>query len=524
MRPKGGIDVELTGAAGIELCPLETSEVADYLEASSGGPIGAARWAPVIAAFAASRQPPAAQALTTPLMATLARAVYNPPPGENVAVVSLDPVELLDLRRFPAKEDVERHLYDRFIPACYRTHPDPKHPSRKYRWTADQAERWLTFLARYLTYDRQGATDLEWWELPNAVPKHFAGLALGVLLGLAAAIGYPFVGFGIGVSLGLIVGLVVRRYYRAGNVGITRGLAGGLLGGLGAGVVALTILGPGVRDNRVGAFLAGGLGVGIAVAPLAKLVPSFAAGFAGEIIVTSYEHAPAFQAARMNVGSAFHLLNGFGIGLAAFLTVELIGRRTPAREVRWSPVWFACGVGCGLIIGFVVWLQVGCWVAGLAAGFAATIAGGLTGTVGEAVATNLTQAADPTAVLRRDRSTFLASSLGLGLALGLSTGIAVAISPGATGQANGFRFGLEIVVVVGIGFGFIQAAWGQFAMTQWWLALTHRLPWRLMTFLRDACVNRGVLRQFGAVYQFRHIELQRRLARSTHHESKVTVS
>jgi len=42
-----------------------------------------------------------------------------------------------------------------------------------------------------------------------------------------------------------------------------------------------------------------------------------------------------------------------------------------------------------------------------------------------------------------------------------------------------------------------------------WLALRGRLPRQLMTFLADAHAHRGVLRQVGAVYQFRHIELQR---------------
>ena len=32
--------------------------------------------------------------------------------------------------------------------------------------------------------------------------------------------------------------------------------------------------------------------------------------------------------------------------------------------------------------------------------------------------------------------------------------------------------------------------------------------------LKDAALNRGTLRQFGAVYQFRHVEIQRRLAMS----------
>jgi hypothetical protein len=42
--------------------------------------------------------------------------------------------------------------------------------------------------------------------------------------------------------------------------------------------------------------------------------------------------------------------------------------------------------------------------------------------------------------------------------------------------------------------------------------LRGRLPWRLVRFLADAHEQRGVLRQAGAAYQFRHVELQRHLA------------
>ena len=55
------------------------------------------------------------------------------------------------------------------------------------------------------------------------------------------------------------------------------------------------------------------------------------------------------------------------------------------------------------------------------------------------------------------------------------------------------------------------AMWTTYKIARTWLALRHRLPWRLMAFLEDAH-KRGVLRQAGADYQFRHIELQHRLA------------
>jgi hypothetical protein len=71
---------------------------------------------------------------------------------------------------------------------------------------------------------------------------------------------------------------------------------------------------------------------------------------------------------------------------------------------------------------------------------------------------------------------------------------------------------LAVVVVNGTELGLSQTLWPVFAATQSGLALRRLLPWRLMAFLADAH-ERGVLHQAGAVYQFRHIELQRRLAR-----------
>jgi hypothetical protein len=145
------------------------------------------------------------------------------------------------------------------------------------------------------------------------------------------------------------------------------------------------------------------------------------------------------------------------------------------------------------------------------------VAGGLTGFVGEPIDTNLDQTADPVAVMHRDRFSFLASWLAVGAALGIGTGLQEAYGLTAAGQPNGLAYsyaiGITNFLVPAIGFAFIQATWGKYATARMLLALSGRLPWRLTAFLQDAAVNRGVLRQFGAVYQFRHVELQRRLAR-----------
>jgi hypothetical protein len=55
-------------------------------------------------------------------------------------------------------------------------------------------------------------------------------------------------------------------------------------------------------------------------------------------------------------------------------------------------------------------------------------------------------------------------------------------------------------------------AWGRWLiLSRVWLPMTGRLPWALTAFLDDAH-QRGMLRQAGAVYQFRHARLQNHLA------------
>ena len=81
------------------------------------------------------------------------------------------------------------------------------------------------------------------------------------------------------------------------------------------------------------------------------------------------------------------------------------------------------------------------------------------------------------------------------------------------GTQYGIESGLTDLVSVGFGVAFFQAMWGSFLLSRLWLAVAGIMPFRTMRFLHDAHVNRGVLRQVGAFYQFRHIELQRYLAR-----------
>ncbi|KUN84227.1 hypothetical protein [Streptomyces griseoruber] len=56
-----------------------------------------------------------------------------------------------------------------------------------------------------------------------------------------------------------------------------------------------------------------------------------------------------------------------------------------------------------------------------------------------------------------------------------------------------------------------RSAWGRLGVARVGPAVTGRAPWRLMRFL-DEAHRRGVLRQSGAHYEFRHLCLQQRLA------------
>jgi hypothetical protein len=371
------LPVQLRGAAGISLRPLDPDDVRAYLRRDAVTPAAAARWDPVLATLGTST--PAAQALTTPLLVGLARTIYNPRPGEHTGVLP-DPAELCSRSRFQTRAALRAHLFDAFIPAAYRPHPDPK---RRRPWSPEQAERWLVFLARHLEDDRNGTTDLAWWELHRAGPQ--------------ALLDY------------------VREAW--------------------------------VKTEPFDPIPARGL--------------------------HWYPFAPDILGILLTLSLVGGLVVGFGSGLVAGLAVSLTG-----------------GLLAGLMFGFVV------------------------------KPADLAVAAEPRAVLVLDRRTSLILALtGPGLAFGVMSGLVAGVwlvhGLGAelwVGVVAGLPVGLAVGLPLGLMSGIDDAAWGAFKLTHCWLALRRRLPWRLMSFLADAHQQRSVLRQAGAVYQFRHADLQDRLA------------
>ncbi|MFE2104159.1 NACHT domain-containing protein, partial [Streptomyces sp. NPDC059468] len=156
--------------------------------------------------------------------------------------------------------------------------------------------------------------------------------------------------------------------------------------------------------------------------------------------------------------------------------------------------WLVVGLVAGLVVGLGVGLLVG-----LGAGLLFGLVGGL---VGEKP--DLTTTIGPVALLTQDRRTLLVLGLVCGLVCALVVGLLLGVRTGLlVGLVGGLGVGLEA--------GLVQTAWGGWVIAKAYLALRRQVPWNLMTFLQDAHEYRGVLRQVGAVYEFRHLDLQRHL-------------
>jgi len=403
------IGANVHAAAVVKLCPLDPKSVSAYLSAV-GGPGTVRRWAPVLATL--GTQSPVGQALTSPLMVGLARIIYSPKPGE-LAGKLRDPKELCDLADQAA---VESHLFDAFIPAAYDTDPIR-------RWTAEQAESWLIFLAHHLRYDTK-SPDYEWWELKRALSPF-------------KKVNRDETKFRDEIDLLYVrPGLRPWTHFKEADPGPSSGIRFG------------------VAEAVTTAWKTFLYSISGTIAPL--------------LILTITDVAGSAMGNRHDLPE--DLLNEGGFYIVFYLALF-------ALVALWT----------GL----------------------------------QSVPSNLALAASPTGVLARDRRAALTAWLAFALGFGL---IAEALTflkfvHGSTwvwvtaGSAFGFVFGVMVSSA--------KMAWPLYILCRGLLTLRHNLPWSLMRFLDDAH-HRGVLRQVGAIYQFRHIKLQDRLAtRATGRRSLV---
>ncbi|MFI9048160.1 helix-turn-helix domain-containing protein [Streptomyces sp. NPDC053427] len=449
----------LTSAAAVELTDLTLSDLADYLprttRKSRGGDLSATAWDPVLSELHERPDSRAganlAAVLTTPLMVTLARALYSNTPDN-------DPASLLDTGRFARPQELEDHLLDNFTATVYR--PLPGHrPGSGPRRAVDpeRAQYWLGYLAHHLT--RLDTPDLEWWRLGHRMRRTTRTLVTALMVCLA---------------IGLVDG-IVGTLFDSFAFQLADGLVAGPLSGLLFGIAYWFLV----------------AGKNAAVEPSAVRMKIFSRE--GKTRRSSLR--------RLVIGLLCGFLFGLGYG---FVRAALNG----VRFHLGIPTVLAIGLADGIIYGLMFALGAGPAL-GLLTLFETPL--------------DIRSAVNPVSLLRTNFRTVATQLLvwapTFGLMVGLGSMVVIRPMSAILGPVVwSLTAALKLGVISGLGgalgYVFSLTAWGQWTVfSRIWLPLTGRLPWSLVTFLEDA-YRRGVLRQAGAVYQFRHARLQQHLARA----------
>lgn len=315
----------------------------------------------------------------------------------------------------------------------------------------ETVHRWLTFLACHLR--KQGTYDLAWWRLVFAVPRLVVGLVSGFVIMVVG-----WLGVGLPGVTGVWTGEVATAWQMASVVGaILCGVAGGAIVGLSRGMRP--------SPSRMRLRISG------------RLAP------------VRYDLARGLRSWRTMIWLLVWSLGGTVFGMFGALLAGAGDR-------------VAIGFAAGLFAGSGSWLVV-------------TVVRAL------GVPVDPAETVSPEQLLRTDRGTAVRQGVIVGVggatvfwlmmwnafepAFGTSLGVVFAHGSWVLGWA----------VAVGAGalvWALFVTVWGPWLIARSWLPLTGRLPWSVMAFLADAH-RRGVLRQAGGVYQFRHARLQDHLAR-----------
>ncbi|MEU0649095.1 NACHT domain-containing protein [Streptomyces umbrinus] len=464
LHPDTGVPQRLNGAAGIVLEPLTLDTVATYLRRDAGGEgtPAADRWNPVLDQM--TRRSPLTRVLATPLTLFLARTIYNPRPDEAGPRLP-NPAELCDTGRFPTETALRTHLLNAFIPAAYR--PLSHRPSS---WTSARAQHVLRRIARHLERRRHEAVDIAWWELQHALPAGVLTAATGFVVGL----------FTLTLSAAGRAIWFLCDFHRPRDRGLLSDICFHWLVGFYS-----------FPEET------------LSVLPLSPMGYAYPA----EDWWLLFVDQPS---------AAILITLGFIVGLVT----RLGSRFSPARRVRWSlkSHTLVLSLFCSLTTGVLVASN-----SGLRTGFpwaiiALPICIIVTGL--QALPDHASNAASPITLLGEDRRSFaqflflpvLAWSLLLGPAIALgTTAVNAPQLLGGLGVIVASGQGFWVGCVLGLALALNRTASGRFLLIRFYLVLRWRLPWNVMAFLDDAHRRRGVLRQVGSVYQFRHVDLQRHL-------------
>lgn len=443
----GPLGMPIAGALVIELRAPSVHDVTEYLVNATPQRYEA-KWAPVAACLHRDPRGPLAVTLATPLMAFLARVAYSE--------THADPSALLD-----ENLHVEEHLLDQLVPARY----GPR---------AKEVTRQLRRLARLMR--RLSTPDLVWWQLSRALPHPILVLVTTFSLWiafLAAQLATHGLIFALGTFLlngavfGLLIGLALtttRRVMFAVGLGFTIAFVYRLLSHT-------------LYDVPAGIWSASARGLEGAL--LCGIISMLASGDRPSRIWAPFRESPALLMNRFSVG----LLQGATGGV----TIGIVG-----------------GVIYGVADGTVSGLMAMMWIGGTLAvclGIGLGMAKVLT------TPAEMARVTGPGEVLRADRAATLVRGLFYAAVGGLGGWLLETI--GWFGGIETPSHSPGLAAMFGVA-GVLSTAYGRYLLVHACLADGRNVPWRFMAFLDDAH-KRGVLRQVGAAYQFRHAQLQDRL-------------
>ncbi|MFB6814407.1 NACHT domain-containing protein [Streptomyces sp. NPDC056347] len=448
----------LRRAPVVEVAPVPVEDAVAYLD-DADWPDGV-DWEPVYTHMREHPEAAVATALSTSLMLSLARTVYQ---HDDTA-----PSELLD---FESRHAVEDHLVDRLIPASYALPPGYRtvradgasQQDAHGQQEAARAEKYLTFLATYL--HRHGERDLAWWRMSGRILSRWTGLLVGIGFGLLTMISVSVAqrigegneslddSVGFGVSVGV---LVMLTWYAAPDRAPGR--------------ISFALRGSLQR-------LRGGFRIGFALASLLAIT-----SFCVAVVITMVSQSLSVEkfidlsrALATTTGAVLSLGIAFAIHQWLDTASENSAHATPMRLLRQDRISSLASSGvAGFVLGAIL---VPLIVVTESLAYVTFLA--LTHWSGEPRITDIASQASDKIGMYESPLTVLSATL----------------LPGAV---------FSVLVL-------ICRSWPRFLLLRAVLAARGLVPWRFTRFLTEAH-GKQLLRQSGGTYQFRHIRLQERLA------------
>lgn len=460
---EGGAPV-LRRAPVVEVQPVAPEDLMTYL-GDLDWPAGV-DWTEV-ADHVRDQDAPVAEALSTPLMVSLVRTIYQRLGG--------DPGTLV--KGFDSRHAVENHLTDRVVEAAYSTRPAPG-VSKGHPEDPAAARRWLTFLALYL--HRYGERELAWWRMSERLLSSWIAIVLGIAGGvvLMAAVGAwvallpgaALVALDSVLTFSAIVGVifavlfVITWFSTAGRP---------------PGRLALSAAGSASRLRR-------GFQAGVGLAALAGL-PILV------LVALAITLEDSWSLARFEP----YLEGVFGVAVLAVvlggaLAVHSWLDAPPARASQASPAGFlrqdrrsalAGAAAAGLLVG--LFAMPGVAIGMVAGSLISKLTSGGAGYPGGFDLGDLVRARFADVTTRPFHT--------------------VALAVGATVVLPAAMVAALVLVT---------RAWPRFVILRLVLRARRQLPWDLLRFLADAR-DRELIRRSAGAYQFRHVRLQERLANQT---------